>query len=125
MKIITEPVKDEPAHSVTKRDVQMVLKNVPEEWSWHGSVFLIAAQKFENSKWDRPVILNQGTLRILSRGFDRNQIIKELLIELAIRPTGLYPRYAHRLDKEKRRKLELVVHPYYEKVLADLAADVN
>ena len=120
MKIITESINKEPFHSVTKKDIETVIKHVPKDWIGVAHVFLISEQKFENSGWDTPVKQNQATFRILSRGLEKQKVIKELLIELAINPTQTYPRKFHILDKKQRRKLEEVVQPYYELILADL-----
>lgn len=122
MKIITENINQAPWHSVTKQDILTVVKNVPAEWIGPAHVFLIAAQKFENSGWDRPVVQNNTTFRILSRGQEKTAIIKELLIEMAINPTQIWPRYGHRLDKAQRSKIEQVTKPYYEKIMAALSS---
>ncbi|AMM51899.1 hypothetical protein TH61_12905 [Rufibacter sp. DG15C] len=120
MRIITEAINTEPMHSVTKQDVLTVLKYVPKDWIGLKHTFLISAQKFDSSGWNRPVILNQTTFRILSRGLPKQQVIKELLLEIAINPTQTYPKKLHILEKEQRRKLEEVIQPFYEKILAEL-----
>jgi len=116
MKIIIEKTKTEPNHSITKKDIQAIIEIVPDDWIGIAHVFLISAQLFENSNWDRPVIQNNTTFRILSRGIDRNEIVKELLIELAIRPTRTDPPRGHSLTKSQRKKLEEFIMPYFIKL---------
>jgi hypothetical protein len=42
-----------------------------------------------------------------------NDIIKELLIELAVKPANIHPPKGHSLTKSQRKKLEELVMPYY------------
>jgi hypothetical protein len=116
MKIITEKTSSEPYHSITKKDLKAIIEIVPDDWIGVAHIFSISSQLFENSGWDRPVIQNNTTLKILSRGINRNEIIKELLIELAIRPTKTYPPKGHSLTKSQRKKLEELIMPYYNKL---------
>lgn len=116
MKIITDKLNSEPFHSVTKKDVQAVIDVVPKDWIGLHHVFAISAQLYKNSRWPRPVIKNGVTFKILSRGIDKEIIIKELLIELAIFPTILSSGYAHSLTKEQRKTLKVAIEPYYSKL---------
>ena len=116
MKIITEKINDKPHHSISKKDVQAIIEVIPDDWIGIAHIFLISSQLFENSKWDRPVIQNNTTVKILSRGIDRNEIIKESLIELAIKPTKTYPPKGHSLTKSQRKKLEVFIRPYLNKL---------
>ncbi len=120
MKIIVEKNSSELDHSVTKKDIKTVLRIVPNDWIGVAHIFLISAQKFENSEWDRPVILNNTTFRILSRGIEKNQIIKALLIEMAMNSTKIHPAYGHRLTQEQERKLGRYVEPYYKDIIREL-----
>ncbi len=57
----------------------------------------------------------------MSRGFEKNYIIKELLIELAIRPSGKgHNMIAHHINKNIRKILEEMIQPYYDKIIMDL-----
>lgn len=104
MKILIEKINSKPGHSISNQEVRDVIDIVPDDWIRVGHTFSISAQLFENSGWDRPVIQNNTTFRILSRGLDRKLILRELLIELAIKPTGNYPAYRHQLTKYQRKK---------------------
>ncbi len=117
MKIITEKIQGKPDHSITKQDIKVVLEIIPDDWVGVANIFQISSQLFENSDWDRPVIENNTTFRILSRGFEKEEIIKELLIELAINPTRTYPKFGHKLTKVQRKKLEDLISPYCKEVM--------
>ena len=120
MKIITEKINSLPAHSITKKDVELVLKHVPQEAFGVATIFKISAQIFSKSKWDRPVVQNGTTYNILSRGLEKEFIIKELLIEIYVHLTKIYGMYAHRLSKEQRKNLEELVQPVYEMIINEL-----
>lgn len=121
MKIIIDKINSEPNHSVSKSDIETVIKNVPKEWLGTAIVFRISSQLFSNSSWDRPVISNTPTYIIMSRGYDKLYIIKELLIEIATGPTGIHNRMrAHNINKNDRKQLEEFVQPIYEKVITEL-----
>ena len=121
MKIIKEIITSEPDHSVSRKDIETVLKHIPKDWLGIANKFKISSQLFSNSKWDRPVIENNTTFVIMSRGFERNYIIKELLIELATDPSGIgYSIKAHHINKEDRNKLEKFIQPFYEAIINEL-----
>jgi hypothetical protein len=115
MKIIIEKINSGLEHSISKKDIKKVIDIVPNDWIGVAHIFLISSQLYQNSGWDRPVVQNNTTFKILSRGIDRNIIIKELLIELAIRPSKNFPTHGHSLIKSQRKKLEEFVKPYYDK----------
>jgi hypothetical protein len=117
MQIITEKIQSQPNHSITKKDIKAIIEIIPDDWIGATHVFSISSQLFENSNWDRPVIKNKTNFKILSRGIERNEIIKELLIELAIRPTKINPPRRHILTKTQRKKLEETIDPYYKKLI--------
>jgi len=120
MKIIIEKINSGLEHSISKKDIKKIIDIVPDDWIGVSNIFLISSQLYQNSGWDRPVVQNNTTFKILSRGIDRNIIIKELLIELAIRPSKNYPTYGHSLNKSQRKKLEELIIPYYEKFFEEI-----
>ena len=121
MKIIKEIITSEPDHSVSRKDIETVLKHIPKDWLGIANNFKISSQLFSTSKWDRPVIENNTTFVIMSRGFERKYIIKELLIELATYPSGIgYSMKAHHINKEDRNKLEKLIQPFYEAIINEL-----
>lgn len=120
MKIQIIKSDTEPRHSLTKKDLQLVLEVVPKEWIGIKHVFLLSDREFKNTTWDSPVKSNNTTFTILSRGIEKHQIIKELLIKLAEGPSKTSPYYGGRYSNEQRRKLEEYIAPYFEKVLERL-----
>ena len=121
MKIIIDKITSEPNHSVSKKDIETVIRHIPSEWLGIKNVFKISSQLLINSQWDRPIIENGITFIIMSRGFSRDFIIKELLIELAKWPTGIvHSIRAHHINKGDRKKLEEFIQPLFEKIIAEL-----
>lgn len=117
MRIVVEKINSEPSHSITKDDVKIILGIIPKEWIGVAHVFKISAQMFDNSKWDRYVIQNSTTFNILSRGIEKELIIKDLLIEISLFPNRIYPKYAHKLSIEHRKKAEIIIQPFFDKFM--------
>ena len=121
MKIIIDKIADGPSHSVSKKDIETIIKHIPKEWLGIKNVFRLSNQEFINSKWDRPVICNGVTYVISSRNLDRDFIIKELLIEIALAPTKVMNSVNHHhINKNDRKKLEEFIQPFYDKITAEL-----
>jgi hypothetical protein len=114
MEIISDKLNSEPPHSVRRQDVKLVLDIIPDEWVGIKNIFHISAQFFESSQWDRPVIQNNLTYKILSRGLSKDFVIRELLIELAIKATKKHPTNGHKLAKEQRKGLKEFIVQYFK-----------
>ena len=114
MKIIVEKINDELNHSITKNDIKILLEIIPKDWIGVAHVFKISSQLYDKSKWDRYVIQNNTTFNILSRGIQKQLVIKDLLIELALRPNKVYPAYGHQLNSQQIKKVEQIILPYYD-----------
>lgn len=124
MKIFTENINTLPEHSITKKEVKTILKCLPVDFSGTVVQFKISAQLFKNSGWSRPVIYNNITYNILSRGLDKKQVIYELLVEIFNHESGIsLHTKAHILNMNQRKQLESLVQPYYETVLKALDLD--
>jgi hypothetical protein len=122
MKIITERINQNPPHSISKQDIETILKFVPQEGFGIRTIFKISAQLYSKSKWDRPVIENGTTYIIMSRGFSKEHIVKELLIEIFSNQTKIsFHTKAHHLNNADRKKLEKIVQPIFDKVLIELS----
>lgn len=119
MKILIDKVTSEPNHSLSKKDIDLVLKNIPNEWIGSANIFRLASQLFEKSKWPRSVIYNAPSYIIMSRGIDRKVVIKEFLIELAISSTIGDSLHAHTLNNNQVKKLEEVIEPFYLKIISE------
>lgn len=121
MKIITDKINTLPDHSISKKEVETILKCVPIDFNRTVVKFKISAQLFINSGWERPVIYNNTTYNILSRGLEKKQVIHELLIELFKHKTRIgQGNQGHRLTKAERQKLDTVVQPYFETIVKAL-----
>ena len=121
MKIITDIINSSPSHSVNKSDIQIILRNVTNEKFGIATVFKISSQLFSNSKWERPVILNGTTYNILSRGLEKEFIIKEILIEIYANATNIhFSMRSHKLNSEQRKNLEIIVEPIFQKIIVEL-----
>lgn len=124
MKITTDKITSEPKHSISKHDLQIVLSKIPFDYQETIVNFKISAQLFENSQWDRPVIYNNTTFNILSRGIIREAIIKELLVEIFLQNNiSAYPTYGHKLNNVQRKKLEEIIDPYLNEIIQQI--DLN
>ena len=118
MKVITDKINTLPDHSISKKEVETILKCVPIDFRGTVVKFKISAQLFSNSAWERPVIYNNTTYNILSRGLDKKLVIHELLIELFKNETRIgQGNQEHKLTNAERQKLDTVVQPYFEDIL--------
>jgi hypothetical protein len=121
MKIITDKINSSPSHSISKSDIEVILRNVTNERFGIATVFKISAQLFSNSGWERPVIKNGTTYNILSRGLERDFIIKEFLIEIYVHATDIHlSMKSHRLNSLQRKKLEETTESIFEKIVEEL-----
>lgn len=121
MKVITDKINELPDHSISKKEVETILRCVPIDFSRTVVKFKISAQLFSSSCWERPVIYNNTTYNILSRGLDKKHVIHELLIELFKHETRIgQGNQGHNLTKAERQKLDTVVQPYFETILNTL-----
>jgi hypothetical protein len=113
MKIIVEKINTEPKHALSKKDIQIVLNKLPFNYSDTVIIFKISRQIFSNSKWDRPVIRNNTTFNILSRGFSKKEILTELLMEIFCNNDSKhFPAFAHQLNTVQRKELLEIIKPY-------------
>lgn len=117
MKIIIDKINTAPNHSITKNDIKILLELLPKEWIGVAHIFKISSQMCDNSKWDRFVIQNNTTFNILSRGVEKDKVIKDLLIEIALFPNKIHPKYGHKLSNEQRKKVEMIIQPFYEEYM--------
>ncbi|WKW47537.1 hypothetical protein P3875_05640 [Myroides sp. JBRI-B21084] len=123
MKIIVDKINTKPYHSLSKKDIQLILSKIPVNWVHNFTIFKISAQLFTSSGWDRPVIMNvsKRTFNILSRGLKKNDIIKELLIEVFLYYTNINSQaQGHKLTNKQRKEFEGIIAPFYEEILKDI-----
>ncbi len=117
MKIISDKIKSGIQHSITKKDIQLILRIIPNDWVGVANVFHISSQFYEKNQWDRLVIGNGVVYKIHSRGLEKSEIVKGLLIAIAESPAGVYNTRAHSLRKNDKKKIEEVIKPFFEVIL--------
>ncbi len=121
MKIVVDKIKSEPKHSLSKQELKFILEKLSKTSQEIKKTFKLSAQLFSSSGWDRPVICNNYTYNILSRGVEKEKIIKELLIEIFSNETKIsYETYAHKLNTQQRKKLEKLITPYFDEIINEI-----
>jgi len=121
MKIIIDKINSEPKHSLSKKELQLILSKIPINYVNTFVTFKISSQMFSKSDWNRPVIYNNSTYNILSRGLSKEYIIKELLIEIFCQHTRIcFQTFGHKLNNQQRKKLEEIIAPYYETIINEI-----
>jgi len=123
MKIIIDKINSEPKHSLSKSELQLILSKLPVDSINSFTMFKISAQMFSNSGWNRPVIFNlsRSTFNIMSRGLNKEYIVKELLIEIFSHYTKIsFETIGNKLNIQQRNKLEEIITPYYQDIIKEL-----
>lgn len=85
MKIVIGKFSNEPFHALSKKEVTLILKLVPKEWISPISSVVLSAKIFKKTKLAKPIEYNGTTnqLSIYSRGLEREDIAKQMFMELA------------------------------------------
>ena len=114
MKIVIGKFSAEPFHALSKKEVSLLLKLVPKEWLEHLSCVVLSSKIFKKTKLAKPVEYSTASkqLSIFSRGLVREEIARQVLLELAeigAQKEEGNPDIAAVLDK--------VIKPYMDKFL--------
>ncbi|BBM03837.1 hypothetical protein [Microbulbifer sp. GL-2] len=119
MKIIFAKLNNDPPHSLSKKDIKRIFTLVPKKWTSLVDQVIFSAEIFQNSRFDRPVIHSSysSRLNILSRGFSKEDIVKEVFRELGVNGGIAKTGYAKHLPKSELDKLDLVIAPYLDSFL--------
>jgi hypothetical protein len=114
MKIVMGKFSREPFHALSKKEVSLLLKIVPDEWAKHVSSVVLSSKIFKKTKLVKPVEYTTTTqqLSIYSRGLVRDDIARQLLHELA-----LINAQAKETQFDKTCDLNAVIKPYMDKFL--------
>lgn len=85
MKIVIGKFSREPFHALSKKEVSFLLKLVPTEWVKHVSSVVLSSKIFKKTKLAKPVeyTITSKQLSIFSRGLVREDIARQVLLELA------------------------------------------
>ena len=85
MKIVMGKFSNEPFHALSKKEVSLLLKIVPQAWSTQIASVVLSSKIFKKTKLVKPVEYTSTTqqLSIYSRGLVREDIARLVLLELA------------------------------------------
>lgn len=119
MKVIEAKLNAEPYHSLTIKDVKYILGLVPEHWYRNVNKVVLSATHFKKSRFDRPVFGHAGLfdINILSRGFSKPDIAKELFRELAVLGGVAQTQSFNHIPKNELKKIDEVIEPLLEEFL--------
>jgi hypothetical protein len=114
MKIVIGKFSNEPFHALSKKEVSLLLKIVPSEWARHVSSVVLSSKIFKKTKLAKPVeyVVTSKQLSIFSRGLERENIAKQVLLELATIGAE-----SQETNSDKAAELEIVIKHYMDKFL--------
>lgn len=114
MKIVMGKFSSEPFHALSKKEVSLLLKLVPNEWARQVSSVVMSSKIFKKTKLPKPVelVATSKQLSIYSRGLVREDIARHVLLELA--SINMEQEQA---NYDKTAELEAVIKPYMDKFL--------
>jgi phage/plasmid-associated DNA primase len=114
MKIVMGKFSSEPFHALSKKEVSLLLKIVPQEWVEQLSSVVLSSKIFKKTKLVKPVEYTTTTkqLTIYSRGLVRDDIARQLLYEIA-----LIGAQAEETQSDQVCDLNTVIKPYMDKFL--------
>jgi hypothetical protein len=114
MKVVIGKFSNEPFHALSKKEVSLLLKIVPQEWVKQISSVVLSSKIFKKTKLVKPVEYTPTTqqLSIYSRGLVREDIARLVLLELASVSGEL-----EEIQFDKASNLNTVIKPYIDKFL--------
>jgi hypothetical protein len=114
MKIVMGKFSSKPFHALSKKEVSLLLKIVPQECVEQVSSVVLSSKIFKKTKLVKPVEYTTTTqqLSIYSRGLVRDDIARQLLHKLAL--INAQAKAAH---SDQACDLNTVIKPYMDKFL--------
>ena len=114
MKIVIGKFSSEPFHALSKKEISLLLKLVPDEWIKQVSSVVLSSKILKKSKLSKPVEYSaiKKQLSIFSRGLVREDIARLVLLELALVSGEL-----EKNQSDKASNLNTVIKPYMDKFL--------
>lgn len=114
MKVVIGKFSNEPFHALSKKDVSLIFKLVPKEWAIHVSSVVLSSKIFKKTKLTKPVeyTLSNKQLSIYSRGLVREDIARQVLLELAT-----INAVQEDIDEDKAFELDIIIKPFMDKFL--------
>lgn len=113
MKIIIGKFSSEPFHALSKKDVSLLFKLVPNEWSKHVASVILSSKILKKTKLAKPLEFNTTSkqLNIYSRGLLREEIARQVLYELASIAVAQQEQSAVTVE------LDTIIKPFMDKFL--------
>ena len=114
MKIVIGKFSNEPFHALSKKEVSLLFKIVPDAWAKQVSSVVLSSKIFNKTKLTKPVeyTTTSKQLSIFSRGLVREDIARQILLELATISLEL-----EEVSSDRDPKLDNVIKPYMAKFL--------
>jgi hypothetical protein len=114
MKIVIGKFSNEPFHALSKKEVSLILKLVPNEWVKQVSSVVLSSKIFKKTKLTKPVeyITTSKQLSIFSRGLEREDIARQVLLKLAEVGGEL-----EEVNDDRASELDKMIKPYIDKFL--------
>lgn len=114
MKIIIGKFSNELFHALSQRELNLLFKLIPKEWAVHVSSIVLSSKVFKKTKLSKPIEYSAATKRlsIYSRGLVRENIARQLLLELAL-INAEHGEKGAVVDKD----FDSVIKPYMDKFL--------
>lgn len=109
MKIVIGKFSNEPFHALSKKEVSLLFKLVPTEWEKQVSSVMLSSKIFKKTKLAKPVEykVSNKQLCIFSRGLVREDIARQVLLELATIWVEL-----EETEADKASELDTMIKPY-------------
>jgi len=87
VKIISAKLNKEPFHSLSRKEIKLILSILPPQWIEGINEIVLSAEIYSKPQTWGPVVYAPtiNRLKILSRGFNKADIVKEVILELAIK----------------------------------------
>jgi hypothetical protein len=119
MKFVIGKFSNELFHALTKKEITLLFKLVPSEWVKSITGVVLSAKVFQKTNVSQPVMFSEKSkqLSILSRGLVREDIARQVLIELAVVGGALEAVDPNKASKELAAELDAVIKPYMSKFL--------
>ena len=114
MKIVIGKFSNEPFHALSKKEVSLLFRLVPTEWVKQVSSVILSSKIFKKTNLAKPVeyITTSKQLCIYSRGLEREDIARLMLLELAtIGPAS------EQTNSNKDPTLDTLIKPYMDNFL--------
>jgi hypothetical protein len=114
MKIVIGKFSNPPFHALSKKEVSLIFKLVPTEWAKNVSCVVLSSKIFKKTKLQNPVeyITTNQQLSVFSRGLVREDIARQVLLELATIDADLKA-----IQCDEATELEMLIKPYMHKFL--------